>query len=99
MKQFSDFQKNHVRHCMVEPGTVAWIPPAHNELYISLDSFYCGLVLPFYSTVMVQESEKHIANTVIEEGRAYAEAQRADVRSQKFGQGLRSWLDGLSLAM
>ncbi|MFM7986472.1 MAG: hypothetical protein ACKPKO_44885, partial [Candidatus Fonsibacter sp.] len=36
-KQFEDFTKNHLSLFLIQPGTVAWIPLAYNELYVALD--------------------------------------------------------------
>ena len=71
-KQFEEFTKNHLSHFLIQPGTVAWIPPAHNELYVALDSQCTILVLPYYSTVMIGELDRHCSDIVKEEGKAYA---------------------------
>ena len=56
-----------------------------------------GIFLLWFGLALLFNSDGAAVGDTIEEGRAYAEAQRADVRSQKFGQGLHSWLGSLSL--
>ena len=46
-KQLDEFaKKKHLLHFLIRPGTVAWTPLAHSELYIALDSLATTLVLP-----------------------------------------------------
>ncbi|MFM7984837.1 MAG: hypothetical protein ACKPKO_36510, partial [Candidatus Fonsibacter sp.] len=52
-QQFDEFAKHHLSNFLIQPGTVAWIPLAHSELYVALDSLCTTSVLPYYSLVML----------------------------------------------
>ncbi|MFM7979193.1 MAG: hypothetical protein ACKPKO_07740, partial [Candidatus Fonsibacter sp.] len=73
---------------LFQPGTVAWIPLAYNELYVALDSLCTTLFLPDYATVMIRQLERRFSDIVTQEGRAYAEGLRGYGRSSNHGNAL-----------
>ena len=88
--------KRHLSHFIIQPGTVAWIPPAHSEFYIALGSLDITLVLPDYSTAYLRQLDRQSSDIVNDEGRAYAEALRHYFLSDKHGHARRNWLAGIS---